>query len=106
MIRARRSCLQRARKEQISAPGASWLDHRLVEREHMSLSRGGFGHEMSDAMQARTEHLVSEGLARRAGQRTLLQPGLIRTLRQRELDTVVGSSRPRQGSGTSRQRPA
>lgn len=73
---------------QITAPGATWLDHRLVEREQMPLSMGGFGREARDAMQARAEHLADEGLGRRQGQRIILQRDLLSTLRRRELDAV------------------
>ncbi|CAM5530750.1 hypothetical protein MAUB1S_08855 [Mycolicibacterium aubagnense] len=75
-------------RTQITAPGATWLDHRLVEREQMPLSMGGFGREARDAMQARAEHLADEGLARRQGQRIILQRDLLNTLRRRELDAV------------------
>jgi type IV secretory pathway VirD2 relaxase len=74
--------------EQIAAPGATWLDHRLVEREPMPLSTAGFGREVRDAMVARAEHLVHEGLARRQGQRIILQRDLLDTLRWRELDAA------------------
>ncbi|SDO65912.1 DUF3363 domain-containing protein [Afipia sp. GAS231] len=74
--------------EQISARGATWLDHRLVERDSMPLAMGGFGREARDAMEARAEHLVQEGLARRQGQRIILQRDLLNTLRRRELDEV------------------
>ena len=75
-------------RTQITAPGATWLDHRLVEREPMPLAMGGFGREARDAMQARAEHLADEGLARRQGQRIILQRDLLNTLRRRELDAV------------------
>ncbi|SEG16456.1 relaxase/mobilization nuclease domain-containing protein [Bosea lathyri] len=75
-------------RTQITAPGATWLDHRLVEREQMPLSMGGFGREARDAMQARADHLADEGLGRRQGQRIILQRDLLSTLRRRELDTV------------------
>jgi type IV secretory pathway VirD2 relaxase len=75
-------------RTQITAPGATWLDHRLVEREQMQLSMGGFGREARDAMQARAEHLADEGLGRRQGQRIILQRDLLSTLRRRELDAV------------------
>jgi hypothetical protein len=39
-------------------------------------------------MDARTDHLVREGLARRFGERTVFERGLIDTLRRRELDAV------------------
>jgi len=74
---------------QIAAPGATWLDHRLVEREAMPLSMGGFGRDVRDAMTARAEHLADEGLARREGQRTILQRNLLSTLRRRELDAAA-----------------
>lgn len=75
--------------QQITAPGATWIDHRLVEREPMPLAMGGFGREARDAMQARAEHLAGEGLARRQGQRIIMQRDLLDTLRRRELDAVA-----------------
>ncbi len=74
--------------QQVTAPGATWLDHRLVEREPAPLAMGGFGREVRDAMTARAEHLASEGLARRQGQRIILQRDLLATLRQHELDAA------------------
>ncbi|CAH1653247.1 Type VI secretion protein [Hyphomicrobiales bacterium] len=73
---------------QITASGATWLDHRLVEKEAMPLGAGGFGREVCEAMDARAEHLADEGFARREGQRIILQRNLLATLRRRELDTV------------------
>ncbi len=75
-------------RAQITAPGATWLDHRLVEREPTPLSMGGFGSETRDALRARAEHLVEEGLARRQGQRIIVQRDLLSTLRRRELNAV------------------
>jgi type IV secretory pathway VirD2 relaxase len=72
---------------QIKAPGATWLDHRLIERG-AGIADGGFGAEVRRAMDARTDHLVGEGLARRYGERTVFERGLIDTLRRRELDSV------------------
>ncbi|MEQ1888553.1 MAG: DUF3363 domain-containing protein [Alphaproteobacteria bacterium] len=73
---------------QITAPGATWLDHRLVEREPMPLSMGGFGREVREALAARAVYLAGEGLARRQGQGIILQRDLLNTLRRRELDAV------------------
>jgi hypothetical protein len=56
---------------QIEASGATWLDRQLVAREPMSLSSGGFGHEVHQAMEARVEHLIREGLAQRQSQRAI-----------------------------------
>jgi type IV secretory pathway VirD2 relaxase len=74
---------------QVTAPGATWLDHRLVERQAMPLAMGGFGQETRDAMAAQAEHLVTEGLARRQGQRIILQRDFLNTLRRRELDAAA-----------------
>lgn len=74
---------------QITAPGATWLDHRLVEREPMPLAMGGFGREVCSAMSARAGHLAEEGLARRQGQRVILQRDLLNTLSRRELDAAA-----------------
>ena len=72
-------------EDQIHAPGATWLDHRLVAKEQITLSEAGFGRETHDAMEARAEHLLAEGLARRQGQRFTFASDLLNTLRQREL---------------------
>lgn len=74
---------------QVTAPGATWLDHRLVERPPMPLSSAGFGREVRDAMNARADQLVRERLGHRQGQRLFLQRDLLRRLRQRELDMVA-----------------
>ncbi|MEX5419727.1 DUF3363 domain-containing protein, partial [Pseudomonas aeruginosa] len=42
---------------QVNAPGATWLDHRLIERG-AGVADGGFGAEVRRAMDARTDHLV------------------------------------------------
>ena len=73
---------------QLKANGATWLDRQLLAREATSLSDGGFGREVSEAMDARVEFLVSEGLARRQGQRVIFIRDLLDTLRRRELDTA------------------
>lgn len=75
-------------EEQIRASGATWLDRRLVAKETMPLSEAGFGREVRDAMEARAEHLVSEGLARRQAGRFAFASDLLSTLRQRELASV------------------
>jgi type IV secretory pathway VirD2 relaxase len=73
---------------QVKAAGATWLDHRLVERGRMPLAIGGFGGEAREAMRARAEHLVEQGFGRRDGGRILLQRDLLATLRQRELEAT------------------
>ncbi|MFZ3178861.1 MAG: DUF3363 domain-containing protein [Methylocystis silviterrae] len=76
--------------DQVHAPGATWLDRRLVAKEPTQLSDSGFGRDVRDALEARTEHLISEGLARRQGQRIVFARDLLDTLRNRELDAAGG----------------
>jgi hypothetical protein len=52
---------------QVHAGGATWLDRQLVGRSPSPLSSGGFGRAVREAIEARTEHLVGQGLARRQG---------------------------------------
>lgn len=70
---------------QATAQGATWLDRRLIAREPGPLSEGGFGGDVRAALERRTEHLVSEGLARRQGKRVLFARDLLETLRQGDL---------------------
>ncbi|WP_395369799.1 relaxase/mobilization nuclease domain-containing protein [Komagataeibacter diospyri] len=74
---------------QVKAPGATWLDHRLVKRQPMDLARTGFGAEVRQAMQERTRHLTDRGLASFQQDGSVrYQRNLLTTLRQQELDLV------------------
>ena len=74
---------------QIQASGATWLDRQLVAREPASTSSGGFGREARDAMEARVDHLIGQGLASRQGQRVVFVRDLLDTLRRRELEATA-----------------
>jgi type IV secretory pathway VirD2 relaxase len=76
-------------EEQVHARGATWLDRQLVAREATALSSGGFGREVREALDARVEHLIGQGLARRQGQRVIFMRDLLDHLRQRELETTA-----------------
>ena len=71
---------------QVEATGATWLDRQLLAREPASLSSGGFGLEVQQAIKERAEHLTRENLARRDGQRLVFARDLLDTLRRWELD--------------------
>ncbi|MDQ0506783.1 relaxase/mobilization nuclease domain-containing protein [Xanthobacter agilis] len=73
---------------QVTASGATWLDRQALSRAPASLSEGGFGAEVREAMDRRADHLVREGLAERQGQRVAFARDLIETLRRREVDTL------------------
>lgn len=74
---------------QAAADGATWLDHQLLVREKSPLSEGGFGREVREALHARVDHLASDGLARRQGNRIIFARSLLDTLRRRELDAAA-----------------
>ena len=74
--------------EQVAASGATWLDRQLLAKDP-PLSGGGFGAEVRAAMEARVEHLIEEGLARRQGQRVMFARDLLATLQRRELEDAA-----------------
>ncbi|MGO4831745.1 relaxase/mobilization nuclease domain-containing protein [Rhizobiaceae sp. 2RAB30] len=74
---------------QTTAEGATWLDRQLIARDPVDFSGGGFGQEVKQAMEARTEHLIEEGLARREGEGIVFPRNLLATLRKRELNTLA-----------------
>ena len=82
--------------EQISAPGATWLDRQLVAREPVEAA-GGFGADVRDALAARSGHLASEGLARRQGQRFIFAKDLLDELRSREMNDATKHIAARSG---------
>ncbi|MBB4010454.1 relaxase/mobilization nuclease domain-containing protein [Allorhizobium taibaishanense] len=72
---------------QIKADGATWLDRQLIG----SAARDpgyGFGLEVRQAMETRTEHLIDKGLARREAGQVIFAPNLLGTLSERELNAV------------------
>ena len=74
---------------QIQAGGATWLDRQLLGRHPAALTLSGFGRDVRDAMDARVEHLIGQGLARRQGKRVIFARDLLETLRRRELEATA-----------------
>ena len=75
-------------ERQVHATGATWLDRQAIARDPIVLGGGGFGAEVRDAMERRAEHLVGQGMAERQSRGVSFSPGLIDTLRQREVDAL------------------
>jgi type IV secretory pathway VirD2 relaxase len=73
---------------QVTALGATWIDRRLLAKD-LTVSGGGFGSELREAMERRVDHLVEEGLATRQGQRIIFARDLLNTLRRHEVDDAV-----------------
>lgn len=81
---------------QVTARGATWLDRQLLARD-FAPSNSGFGREVQDAMAAREEHLLAEGLASRRAGRVVLAPNLIDTLRAADLREATARIAQRTG---------
>lgn len=75
---------------QVTATGATWLDRQALARDPVALSEFGFGAEVRQATERRTEHLIGEGLAERQGGRVVFVRRLLDTLREREVDRLAG----------------
>lgn len=71
------------------AEGATWLDRELTVRTPGAPSlgefRGGFGRDVTAALERRRRWLVAQGLAREEGGATLYRADLIESLRRRDL---------------------
>ncbi|MBP2431590.1 type IV secretory pathway VirD2 relaxase [Bradyrhizobium elkanii] len=73
---------------QVTANGATWLDHQAVARDPVALGQVGFGAEVRGALQRRAEQLVEQGLAGRQAHGLVFAKNLIGTLRRRELEDL------------------
>lgn len=92
-------------EQQVTATGVTWLDRQAIAREPVALGGGGFGAEVREAMNARTEHLIEQGLAERQGRSVIFARNLIDTLRRREVEALgeklaVETGRPFSRSAT------
>lgn len=83
-------------EQQIRTVGATWLDRQLVT-DSSGRTGQGFGLEVQGAMHLRVDFLTGQGLAARKGQRVVLAPDLLMTLRNRELASVGKSLQDQTG---------
>ena len=74
---------------QITAPGATWLDRQLVGTASADRTGTGFGRDVTEALTARTDHLVRDGRAFRDKGRLRIARNLLETLRTRELEAAA-----------------
>lgn len=75
-------------EQQVRVVGATWLDEQLLSSQR-ELASAGFGKEVQDALNQRSDFLIEQGLAKREGQRLMLARNLLTTLRDRELAAVA-----------------
>ena len=78
-----------ALESQVGADGATWVDRLALAKDKKPLSHNGFGADVRDALRKRAAHLVEQGLATQQDERVTFQPGLLKTLRQRELEAAT-----------------
>lgn len=83
-------------QQQARAVGATWLDQQLVARR-MPQGEIGFAPEVRDALKARADFLIEQGLAERRGQRVVLARDLLSTLRLRELQSFAAEESTKTG---------
>lgn len=75
--------------QQITATGATWLDHRLVEKNPMEIAHTGFGKDVQRALAKRMKFLESQGLIRIQGLQILPASNLLKTLRKKEIGELI-----------------
>lgn len=72
------------------ADAATWLDREFVSDAPEAVRDSGFGREVRAAQAVRRQWLMAEGLAEDREGGTVYRPGLVETLRRRELLRVAG----------------
>jgi len=76
-------------ERQVTSDGATWLDRALLGRNRGALAAAGFGAEVRDALERRTDELVRQGHASRTPQGGLqVKADLLGTLTHREVERV------------------
>jgi hypothetical protein len=74
---------------QVTSDGATWLDHQLLGRNRSSLAASGFGAEVRQALERRTDELVRQGHVSRTPQGQLrIKTDLIGTLTHQEVEHI------------------
>jgi type IV secretory pathway VirD2 relaxase len=79
------------------ALGATWLDRRLVSREHDAFASMGFGTEVEAALRTRRQWLVDQGFAKEQEGQVRYARNMLRTLETRELARTAADISARTG---------
>lgn len=72
-------------EQQARAMGATWLDKQLLGGA-LDIGDRGFGGEVREALQQRTDFLLEQDLAEQRGRRVIFARNLLSTLRRRDID--------------------
>jgi hypothetical protein len=73
---------------QVTSDGATWLDRQLLSGERGSPAAFGFGAEVRQAVERRTDELIRQGHARRTPEGLRVKAELIGTLTRQEVERV------------------
>ena len=76
---------------QISAVGATWLDHTLIGASPATVGARGFGRQVKKALLERETYLVKQGLAVKIGNTIRYRQGLLLFLEQQELQKTAAA---------------
>jgi hypothetical protein len=74
--------------QQITANAATWLDREIVSDTRSPSADFGFGHAARNAMAARRQWLMDEGLMRADGAKTIYRRDMLAVLTRREVEQV------------------
>ena len=92
-------------ERQITADGATWLDHELVAATAVTIGDAAFGHELREALARRRQWLIEQGLARSENDQVVYRANLLGLLRRRELTRVGAQLSDELGLGYAEARP-
>lgn len=91
--------------QQVSAAGVTWLDRELIAEAPEPLRDAGFGREARQALAARRQWLLDQGLARQDENQVIYRAGLLTRLQRRDLIAAAEGLARETGLNFSEARP-
>lgn len=91
--------------QQVGAAGVTWLDRELIAEAPEPLRDAGFGREARQALAARRQWLLDQGLARQDENQVIYRAGLLTRLQRRDLIAAAEGLARETGLNFSEARP-
>jgi type IV secretory pathway VirD2 relaxase len=91
--------------QQVGAVGVTWLDRELIADAPEPLRDAGFGREARQALAARRQWLIDQGLARQDQDQVIYRAGLLTRLQRRDLIVAAEGLARETGLNFSEARP-
>ncbi len=91
--------------QQVGAAGVTWLDRELIAEAPEPLRDAGFGREARQALAARRQWLLDQGLARQGQDQMIYRAGLLTRLQRRDLIAAAEGLARETGLNFSEARP-